>query len=170
VSENIPLVGEMGKNRAQCAVQAASAMAKLSAFLLSAVLLAGFLVTAVPALAAPEPAAPQAEKKRSFKGWELYSWQEGTEWRYSLLPGTNRLKFESEIKNPKTSRNLKEIEAEINQLASSEWLTWEGRGRDQKATANCALAYPPRQTVLKLRALCARIGLHENDSFETVDK
>lgn len=149
----------------QCTVKAALAIATLSAFPL-----AGFFVTAVPALAAPEPTSSQAEKKRAFKGWELYSWQEGTEWRYSLLPGTNRLKFESEIKNPKISRNLKEIEAEINQLACGEWLTWEGRGRDQKPTANCSFAYPPRQTVLKLRALCARIGLHESDSFETVDK
>jgi hypothetical protein len=165
VSENIPLVGQMSKNQLQCAVKAALEIATLSGILASS-----FFATAVPSIAAPEPTSPQAEKKRAFKGWELYSWQEGTEWRYSLLPGTNRLKFESEIKNPKTSRNLKEIEAEINQLACGEWLTWEGRKRDQKPTASCALAYPPRQTVLKLRALCARIGLHETDSFETVDK
>lgn len=153
----------MSKNQVQCAITAALAQATLSAFLLSALFLSAILVTALPSIAAPGPTLPQTEKKRAFKGWELYSWQDGKEWRYSLLPGTNRLKFESEIKNPKISRNLEEIEGEINQLACGEWLIWEGRGRDQISTAHFSLAYPPRQTVLKLRALCARLGLHETD-------
>lgn len=28
----------------------------------------------------------------SMKGWELYSWTNGDDWYYSLLPGTNSLK------------------------------------------------------------------------------
>lgn len=33
----------------------------------------------------------------SMKGWELYSWNSGTTWRYSLLPGTNRIKNTEEV-------------------------------------------------------------------------
>jgi hypothetical protein len=33
----------------------------------------------------------------SFKGYELYSWQEGTEWHFTLITGTNRTKTLEEI-------------------------------------------------------------------------
>jgi hypothetical protein len=35
--------------------------------------------------------------KPSMKGWELYSWTNGNDFNYSLLPGTNRLKSYNEI-------------------------------------------------------------------------
>jgi hypothetical protein len=34
---------------------------------------------------------------RSFKGYELYSWEEGGEWHFSLISGTNRTKSVEEI-------------------------------------------------------------------------
>ena len=33
--------------------------------------------------------AEERAKSRSFKGWELYSWLNGQDWSYALLPGTN---------------------------------------------------------------------------------
>jgi hypothetical protein len=35
----------------------------------------------------------------SMKGWELYSWPNGHDWNYGLLPGTNRLKSYNEVVN-----------------------------------------------------------------------
>lgn len=35
----------------------------------------------------------------SMKGYELYSWQEGGQWKFSLLVGTNREKTLEEIKS-----------------------------------------------------------------------
>ena len=35
--------------------------------------------------------------EHSMKGWELYSWPNGNDWNYSLLPGTNRLKSYREV-------------------------------------------------------------------------
>lgn len=34
---------------------------------------------------------------KSFKGWELYSWQENGEWQFRLITGTNRNKSPEEI-------------------------------------------------------------------------
>ena len=31
-----------------------------------------------------------SRNQQAFKGYELYSWQEGSEWRFALLIGTNR--------------------------------------------------------------------------------
>ena len=33
----------------------------------------------------------------SIKGWELYTWPEGDDWKYSILSGTNRLKTYQEV-------------------------------------------------------------------------
>lgn len=41
--------------------------------------------------------------KTSFKGFELYSWQEDEKWHFSLLEGTNRMKTCEEIKEVKVS-------------------------------------------------------------------
>ncbi len=37
------------------------------------------------------------ELLKSFKGWELYSWQEDGEWQFRLITGTNRNKTPEEI-------------------------------------------------------------------------
>ncbi len=78
------------------------------------------LLTALLVAAENRPTAKQ------FKGVELYSWQdrEGT-WLFSLLPGTNRLKTESEIKETKNHiSSIKELENLFSQLAEGEHVYW----------------------------------------------
>jgi hypothetical protein len=38
---------------------------------------------------------------RSMKGWELYSWPNGNDWNYSILPGTNILKSYKQVTSNK---------------------------------------------------------------------
>ena len=67
----------------------------------------------------------------SLKGWDLYSWQVGDEWYYSILYGTNRLKTPEEIQFITSSSaqiaklnsldNLKKI---LSKLAASENIMW----------------------------------------------
>jgi hypothetical protein len=45
-----------------------------------------------------EPTGKTSGAKTSFKGWELYVWQEASDTYFSLLLGTNRLKSDEEIK------------------------------------------------------------------------
>lgn len=42
-------------------------------------------------------AASIGELPRSFKGYELYSWEEEGQWYFTLITGTNRLKTIEEI-------------------------------------------------------------------------
>ena len=122
-----------------------------------------------PAQSAPaEQAKPPAlTKKHSFKGWELYSWQEGNHWMFSLLWGTNRLKSCNEIKSPKSKLSLSELEHNLTQLAEGEWVSWCIES-SLTSTPDCSLAYPPEAQVLRLRNLCSKLRLHESDGFKSL--
>src|SRR5688500_10090725 len=50
----------------------------------------------------PEDTAPDMADKSTplpdaFKGYELYSWEAGGQWKYTLITGTNRIKTYDEI-------------------------------------------------------------------------
>jgi len=69
--------------------------------------------------------APQATLAGSMKGYELYSWQSGERWYYSLLPGTNRIKSFAEISAENV--RLPDTEAlmmELGRLPAGEWVYW----------------------------------------------
>ena len=75
------------------------------------------------------PAGKTRHAKPFFKGVELYSWRAGDEWRFSLLIGTNRVKFEREIKSPAaTLANLADLKKKLAQLAPGEQVSWSGPG------------------------------------------
>ena len=58
--------------------------------MISIVLVLGVLVSSI--------CATSVEKlPRSFKGYELYSWLEDSQWHFTLITGTNRLKTMEEI-------------------------------------------------------------------------
>lgn len=61
------------------------------------------------------------------KGWELYSWKSNELWRYSLLPGTNRIKTADEIlSNPYSVTGREQLKLIIHQIPSGETITWYG--------------------------------------------
>jgi len=64
--------------------------------------------------------------KTAFKGFELYSWRDTNgQWLFTLLPGTNRLKTEPEIKGSGNRiSTLRELERRFSQLAAGENVFW----------------------------------------------
>ena len=93
--------------------------------------------------------------KPAFKGMELYSWSSGKEWRYALLPGTNRLKTWQEIQSAGVDE--KQLRARMTKLAIGEYVSW--------LNFDPHLRYPPNEVrtsleklaeVLKLQMFVAR--------------
>jgi hypothetical protein len=66
------------------------------------------------------------EEKPRFKGVELYSWKDnGRDWRFVLLNGTNRLKTEEEVKGAKyTIKSVEELKKALARLAVGEQVSW----------------------------------------------
>ena len=64
--------------------------------------------------------------RKSFKGIELYSWKGSTgNWRFALLPGTNRLKTEAEIKKGKNAvSSVHELRKRFLKLSKGEQVFW----------------------------------------------
>src|SRR5882762_7344682 len=99
-----------------------------------------FLIAAV-LLGARIGAADAATPSKSLKGWELYSWREGTEWRFSLLVGTNAAKSCAMIKNDKATKTLAQLEAALAALAPLDEVYWEPPQAANLRDA-CDIAYP----------------------------
>jgi hypothetical protein len=73
--------------------------------------------------------ADDAERRTTkyFKGVELYSWRDpaSDSWRFSLLPGTNRVKTLAEITDlARTITSVEELKKQLAHLAVGEYVTW----------------------------------------------
>jgi hypothetical protein len=66
------------------------------------------------------------EEKPRFKGVELYSWKDqGGDWRFVLLDGTNRLKTEEEVKGAKNKvQGAEDLKKALVRLAAGEHVSW----------------------------------------------
>ncbi len=65
-------------------------MKPITPMIIGIVLVAGVLASSI--------CATSIEKlPRSFKGYELYSWSEDSQWHFTLITGTNRIKTMEEI-------------------------------------------------------------------------
>jgi hypothetical protein len=98
---------------------------------------------------------PEEGQRSSMKGWELYSWQDRGQWRFSLLEGTNREKTVAEIQSPDTT--LKGIEAlrpALASLARGQYVTWWAPEWVQSA-----LAFPSDDLVKQVQGICKDRGL-----------
>lgn len=72
-----------------------------------------------PALAQERPA------EKAFKGIDLYSWRDDKgDWVFALVPGTNRLKLEAEIKTGDLISGVAELERRFFQYAEGEQVFW----------------------------------------------
>ena len=98
---------------------------------------------------APQPTATQLTE--SMKGYELYSWQEGEHWVFSLLVGTNREKTPEEIKSTETLLpGVETLIARLDQIPSGQYVTW---------TARDTLAFPPDDILRQVEQICEDKGL-----------
>jgi hypothetical protein len=78
---------------------------------------------AEPATESPAPAV-ETGSERSMKGWELYSWRDGSEWRFALVVGTNAIRPAGVI--TEQARDLAALEAALTELAPGEEIVWPG--------------------------------------------
>ena len=114
--------------------------------LLFAMLLGALLSgCATPVQPAVRPAA------EIMKGFELYSWQEGGQWKFSLLVGTNREKTLDEIKSPETVLpNVDALKPALEAISSGQYITWSSKD---------TLAFPPDHIITQVEQICKDQGL-----------
>lgn len=105
------------------------------------------------------PALADRAQRPSFKGIELYSWQDAGTWNYVLLPGTNRNKTWTELQKASRLRSERELRTSLAQLAAGEQVFWFNQ-LDDAPTAR--LEYPSSTAVQALRTFCVsnQIELH----------
>ena len=108
---------------------------------------------------APAIASEHQHKLKSFKGWELYSWQSERQWKFALLAGTNRTKSCAEVKAAKEAKTFDQLKEALPNLDSGQELFWvrEGFGN---ISDRCELALPPKHIVKRLQEDCRKLGLH----------
>jgi hypothetical protein len=108
---------------------------------------------------------------QSMKGYELYSWQSGKAWRFTLITGTNHLKTLAEITSRDnvvegdwvkiTVEGVPDLKATLDRLPSGAQVVWWG-ARDLppgSVTPRARLKLPPGQSVQEIRSHCAQLGI-----------
>ena len=107
---------------------------------------------------------------RAFKGYELYSWREGDEWRFTLIEGTNRLKSCEEITGdadtgsamPKvTVTGVEALKATLERLPKGERVFWpdEAWWRQTHQGAKANLVQPEQAVVDDIIRHCEQLGI-----------
>jgi len=99
-----------------------------------------------------EHSAPKQAK--CFKGLELYFWHSDGKPVYTILPGTNRLKSDQEIHNPKEKiKSFPELEKLLGKLAPGEYVIF-------KDEPHKGLQSAPSAESVAVKALCIKLGLN----------
>lgn len=90
----------------------------------------------------------------SMKGYELYSWQDGDQWFFSLLVGTNRSKTLDEIRSPgSTFKEIKALQAALETIPAGQFVTWLSRD---------TLVFPFEDVMGQVEQICKDRGLQLN--------
>ncbi|HEY5138531.1 MAG TPA: hypothetical protein VIJ25_04345 [Methylococcales bacterium] len=101
---------------------------------------------------AVQPTATELEK--SMKGYELYSWQDGSQWKFSLLVGTNREKTLDEIKSTDTVLlGVDALKSMLEKVPSGQYVTWSSKE---------TLSFPPDDIIKQVEQICKDKGLIMN--------
>lgn len=99
--------------------------------------------------AAEQPTASPLPE--SMKGYELYSWEENGQWRFSLLVGTNREKTIDEIKSADTVLpDVDALTSTLEKIPSGQFITWSSRE---------TLSFPPDDMIQQIEQTCKDAGL-----------
>jgi 1-deoxy-D-xylulose 5-phosphate reductoisomerase len=98
--------------------------------------------------AAQPTATPFAE---SMKGYELYSWQENGQWKFSVLIGTNREKTLDEIKSADVVlAGVDALTSTLKKITAGQYITWSSRE---------TLSFPPDDIRSQVEQVCKDRGL-----------
>lgn len=122
---------------------------------------AGKLIVRPPALTTG--ALPQ-----SLKGYELYSWQEGNEWHFTLITGTNRNKTAEEVLSREPlatgegwvhvhAAGIDEVKAVLSRVPEAEYVIWFSQFYGEGGEA---IALPPRSIIEDVSAHATQRGLN----------
>ena len=119
---------------------------KAAKYLICTVLLGSMLSACGAASKVPPTSFPE-----SMKGYELHSWQDGDQWNFSLLVGTNREKTLEEIKAADTAlHGVDALTSALEQMPSGQYITWTSRD---------TLSFPPDDIIEQVKQSCEDRGL-----------
>jgi hypothetical protein len=94
-------------------------------------------------------------RQGAFKGMELYSWQDQAgQWRFSILPGTNRNKTVTEVQERPLSRT--ELRAAFCTMAKNEQVFWMPYAVEADTGQHRTFPYPPEEVQQEIQALADR--------------
>jgi hypothetical protein len=109
----------------------------------------GAAETAKPA---PATSTTPAPTPAAAAGYDLYSWQAGGAWHFSLLPGANRLRSFDEIQNAEVSvEGVSALKSKLRKLPAGEKVKWSAR------VANTEM--PNKETVDDVSRYATQVGL-----------
>lgn len=92
----------------------------------------------------------------SMKGWELYSWASGNDWKYSILMGTNRAKAYNEVITNETAVTGKDsLKMLLDKLPAKEEIFWRGHGTGDWAN----FSFPDKHTMDEIKNYCQQKNL-----------
>ena len=121
------------------------------------VLLTTMFLAMLLSLAAAQSCLAQTSnnaRPHSMKGYELYSWQSGGQWYFSLLVGTNRQKTYQEIVSPNVRiKGTAPLKIKLDLLPAGEELAWS-KHRIPKMTM------PPKSIVDEIADHCRKRRLN----------
>ena len=105
----------------------------------------------------------------SLKGYELYSWQDGDTWNFTLITGTNRLKTCEEVTADTTIihdngfvkitvQSIESLKDVLKQLPSGENVYWVGRS-NRISPSDVDFVLPPQDAVNEVEEYCSSLGV-----------
>ena len=120
-----------------------------------------------------EPTAWDSPLPHSGKGYELYSWpaEEGNEWRFTLMTGTNRLKSYEEIVSAEdvvsesgwvkvSVSGREDLKTVLGQLPRGEMVTWVSEEWLEQVGAPAEnILLPDKDMVEAIENHCHQLGI-----------
>jgi hypothetical protein len=106
-----------------------------------------------------------------MKGYELYSWKAGREWRFTLITGTNRLKTVAELTSRDniveddwvkvTVRSVSTLKDALDLLPSGTHVLWRGAPDlpSGSVLSRRTLELPPASLVDEIKAHSSELGI-----------
>lgn len=143
--------------------------------LLGLVPLATFVLSscAQPQQSQPAPTAWEGALPHSAKGYELYSWpaEDGQEWQFVLMTGTNRLKTYEEIVSAEnavdesgwvrlSATGTEGLKSLLSKLPDGESVTWIGREwMEQMGVPGGSFRLPSDDVLDEIERHCRQAGV-----------
>lgn len=87
----------------------------------------------------------------SMKGYELYSWHDGSQWNFSVVVGTNREKTLTEIQSTDVALlGIDELKSTLEKISEGQYVTWSSKE---------TLSFPPDDIIKQVEQICKDKGL-----------